>query len=208
MDSAAARDYGRTFIAPHPRSASMSNGPRSVPSKSLNRRSAGGDGVPQLGPTKIYIEVLKYGARGAIYQVRLGHGRGVLLVKRTLQPLFDGARALIGRGIIGGVEVWDGERSFPRISGDIAGLAKLTTEENNTVELRLRPWKPFSGGTGRPNHVSRAPDTSFIGQSNLHQRGQPFQEKIERETSGASSRAHRTRQRDMMRRPEKETGQS
>src|SRR5690242_10863323 len=78
-------------------------------------------------PTRIYLELpLRYSSRGPRYSARLGRPDGELIVIDTLTPFFDSARALRPRGLTGRLEMWDSERPYPRMSGDIEALAKLT----------------------------------------------------------------------------------
>jgi hypothetical protein len=55
--------------------------------------------------------------------------RGQLLVKKSRDPEFDAARALLVMGITGKLTMLDGKTGKPRTTIDIERAARLTTEE-------------------------------------------------------------------------------
>jgi hypothetical protein len=93
--------------------------------------------------TRIYIEPLRTGARCPRSRVHLGSPNGPVLVKATIQPLLDGTRALLSRGITGSVECWDNIRPYPRMRGSIEQLSKLAVKENQNVSPTFVPYEPF-----------------------------------------------------------------
>ncbi len=78
---------------------------------------------------RAYIELRGYGARGPRYRVRMNKPDGLILIDATTEPLFDAARALLSRGIIGKLQIWDSVRPYWRMQGDIERLASLTVSE-------------------------------------------------------------------------------
>ena len=90
---------------------------------------------------RITIVPTKLGARGQLYDIRLGDKDGELLgSSRT--PFYEGARALLYRGITGRFEMWDTVRPSPRMAGDIETCAGLTVSEEDRDGLRVKPWRP------------------------------------------------------------------
>ena len=83
------------------------------------------------------------GARGPRSRVHLGSPSGPVLVDASIQPLLDGARALLCRGITGDVELWDNERPFPRMRGKIEELSKWRVKENSSVSPTFVPYEPI-----------------------------------------------------------------
>src|SRR5262245_1935592 len=98
--------------------------------------------------TRVYIKMQCYTQRGPVYQARLESPDGPLLVNTSLEPLFAASRALIALGITGKIEMWDGERPYPRMSGDISKLAKLTVREDGATPPTLCRWRPFPAARG------------------------------------------------------------
>ena len=92
---------------------------------------------------RLYIEPLRIGARGPRSRVHLNSPSGPVLVDASIQPLLDGARALLCRGITGDVELWDNERPFPRMRGKIEELSKWRVKENNRVSPTFVPYEPI-----------------------------------------------------------------
>ena len=56
------------------------------------------------------------------------------------QPLLDGARVLHGRGLTGPLQMWDHERSYPRMHSTIEKAAKLTVAEGRSTGMRFEKW--------------------------------------------------------------------
>jgi hypothetical protein len=91
--------------------------------------------------TRITIVPVKLGARGQLYDIWLGDRDGELLgSSRT--PFYDGARALLYRGITGRFEMWDTVLPYPRMVGHIDTCAGLTVSEEDRDGLRVKPWRP------------------------------------------------------------------
>jgi hypothetical protein len=96
-----------------------------------------------MSGARIYVELLRVGARGPIYRARLGSPVGDVLVKRSTEPLLAGARVLVSQGVTGILELWDSQRPYPRLYGDIALLAKLSVKEDEKTSPTFRVWRPF-----------------------------------------------------------------
>ncbi|QIG50549.1 hypothetical protein G5V57_24160 [Nordella sp. HKS 07] len=90
---------------------------------------------PQID-AKIFIEFKRIGRQGPLYAVYLAAPDGEEIVAATIQPMYDASRVLLERGITGTLEMWDSERPYPRMRGDIAGMANWTIRENRK-EFRL-----------------------------------------------------------------------
>jgi hypothetical protein len=90
--------------------------------------------------TRIFISRVRITARGASYEARLDSPFGPILVGLSPEPMFAACRALVAMGRSGRVVVYDAKRPFPRMSGDIATLAKLTVDESRRG---FRTWTPF-----------------------------------------------------------------
>jgi hypothetical protein len=80
-----------------------------------------------------------------LYRARLGHKDGEIIVEGSSTPFLDAARILTARGETGSLEMWDSERTYPRMKGDIAEMAKLTVVENDKGGPILGKYKPFPG---------------------------------------------------------------
>jgi hypothetical protein len=90
--------------------------------------------------TLIYVNRVRITARGALYEARLNSPIGPILIGLSPEPMLAACRALVAMGRSGPAEVWDAKRPFPRLSGDIAQLARLTVDENRRG---FRRWQPF-----------------------------------------------------------------
>jgi hypothetical protein len=60
--------------------------------------------------TRIEVEEIGYGSRGAVYSVM--HA-GKVLIDAVRTRVLDAARALLAKGITGRLEVWHGGAAFP-----------------------------------------------------------------------------------------------
>jgi hypothetical protein len=104
--------------------------------------------LPTIKPgttiTRIFIDRARITARGASYEARLDSPFGPILVGLSPEPMFAACRALVAMGRSGPVEVYDAKRPFPRMSGDIATLAKLTVDES-----RRGFWRNFGRSRNR-----------------------------------------------------------
>jgi hypothetical protein len=99
--------------------------------------------------TKIYIRELKgRGFAAGRYQVTLE--AGAVLVWAARSPFYDGARALEAKGITGPFEMWDRERPYPRMLGDVATAAKLSVRED-ARGMKIVPYKASPWGAGAAN---------------------------------------------------------
>src|SRR5262245_46803260 len=105
--------------------------------------------MSDLTMTRIYIKLQRHTNRGPVYKARLGSPEGPVLVNSSLEPIFAASRVLIGCGITGKIEMWDSVRPFPRMSGDIARLAKLTVREDSDTSPTLCRWRPFPTARGK-----------------------------------------------------------
>ena len=72
---------------------------------------------------KIYLEKVKAGKRGLLYDVTY---EGETICQSTMMPLLDGARVLSQRGLEGVLEMWDRQRPYPRMRSTVAAAAGLT----------------------------------------------------------------------------------
>jgi hypothetical protein len=77
------------------------------------------------------------------YVARLHGPAGEIIVKDTPIPFLDAARILLQRGVTGILELWDSERPYPRMRGDIAEMAKLTVVENDKTGPLFGKYQPF-----------------------------------------------------------------
>ena len=77
------------------------------------------------------------------YRARLGGPDGEIIAEHTPTPFFDAARKLLARGITGTLEMWDTERPYARLRGDIAEMAKLTVIETDMVGPYIARHRPF-----------------------------------------------------------------
>ena len=102
------------------------------------------------------------GERWPLYKAYLDGPDGEVVVRATLQPLLDGARALLARGITGPAELW-GAEPYPHLSGDIEELAKLTVKETRTVGPMLRRYEAFPASGERSRSVKTPVRASTLG---------------------------------------------
>jgi hypothetical protein len=91
-----------------------------------------------------------YGQRGCRYDVRLGSPDGEVIVTGSIVPFCGAARVLHARNIKGQIELWDGERSFARMTGTIEKLARLTVREGETESPRFIRWKARDAAAREP----------------------------------------------------------
>jgi hypothetical protein len=89
---------------------------------------------------RIYIEPTTIrGERGQRYCV---YHEGAVLIDETWNPEFEACRALLGRGIVGRLEVWRFGKPHPDMLMDIAKAAEWTVVENESHGPRFVRWKP------------------------------------------------------------------
>lgn len=90
-------------------------------------------------PAKIYIEFVdeKIRQHGPLYDVEY-NGEIIL---RSHKPFFDGARALLALGVTGRFEMWDRERPYPRMLGDIEKAAALDVRETSKHGPRIVKYR-------------------------------------------------------------------
>ena len=102
--------------------------------------------TPGLRTTRIYLDLpprLRR-ERSPGYTARLDSPDGPVLVEDCSSGvIYAAARALLAHGMRGRVEMWDSERPYPRLSGDIEKLAKWTIREDRKTGPKLARWKPF-----------------------------------------------------------------
>lgn len=68
---------------------------------------------------------------------------GEVIVKSSRQPCYDGARALLARGVDPETFIqWHNEHGTPDMRGKVGELAKWTVEESDRDGLRRRRWRP------------------------------------------------------------------
>jgi hypothetical protein len=79
--------------------------------------------------------------RGPQYSVSF---EGQQIVATSVTPFLDAARALKARGLTGRLEMWDHERPYPRMRGDIEKAAGLRVKEGDESP-KFAPWVPFEG---------------------------------------------------------------
>lgn len=128
------------------------------------------------GHLRIYVELRGHGARGPRYRVRMNKPDGMVIIDGTTEPLFDAARVLVSKGIAGRLEMWDGQRPFCRMSGNIERLAGLTVSEGQDgIALRKYVERTDGGqfedeapeGAGhevaRPGRVLQGADRHLVG---------------------------------------------
>ncbi|WP_018857826.1 hypothetical protein [Rhizobium sp. 42MFCr.1] len=118
----------------------------------------GGEALPSItpaasssdlvAPIKITIRPTKVGHRGQYYEVlHDGH----LLIAKTRNPSLDACRVLVSLGHVGSLEVWDEERSYPRLRvRDIVRAAALTVAEGELHGPRIVPYRAMED-----DHVQR-----------------------------------------------------
>src|SRR3712207_2799 len=85
------------------------------------------------------------------------------MLRGNRQPFHDGARALLERGITGPFEIWDAERPYLRMAGDVETAAGLTVEEADAGGIRVRRRKPHLRRDGRPQNAVQAPAATTTG---------------------------------------------
>jgi hypothetical protein len=102
-------------------------------------------------PTRTLLDLPpRTSGKGLRYSVRLDSPHGEFLVRDSLVPFCDAARALLARGVRGEMELWDDERSFPRMRGDIEEYARLTVREDEKTGPQFVVWRPFPAARERP----------------------------------------------------------
>ena len=120
-----------------------------------------------MSALKLFLSTSTNSAKGPRYDVRIGSPLGEILIRRSIMPLLDSARALAAMGLTSGeIQLWDAHRPFPRISGKIERLARLAIEETDKRKFGFKPWKPFGVRTGsqkspfKPRGVPDLPPTA------------------------------------------------
>lgn len=109
--------------------------------------------------TRIYITCTGYGKRGPLYTARLGSAQGEVLVSNTIQPALDSARVLVRRGAdpLGILEMWDTDRPYPRLTGQLGRMAGQTImERDNRSGPAFEKFKTFRDGTRRTAVATRS----------------------------------------------------
>lgn len=102
-----------------------------------------------MGALRLYLDKPALSAKGLRYDVHLGSPSGEIIVRGSFMPLLDSARALAAVGLTSGeIELWDSERPFPRISGEIRRLARLAIAEPTSGKLAFTRWTAFPGQAG------------------------------------------------------------
>ncbi len=98
------------------------------------------------GPHRINIRPCKRGMRGQYYTVAYA---GATIIPATLNPTGVACRHLVSLGLNGPLEVWDGERPYPRLLiHDLVKAAAITVAEGEAHGprfVRYREWCGISG---------------------------------------------------------------
>jgi hypothetical protein len=68
-------------------------------------------------------------SRGQLYRTKVSDADGPVLCARTITPTLDSCRAMLASGVTGPFEAWHESDSFPRLTGEIANVAKLEVKE-------------------------------------------------------------------------------
>jgi hypothetical protein len=88
---------------------------------------------------RIDAQVVRYGARGAVYRVRYVDE---VLIGACRCPLLDSCRALLARGITGRLELWRAGMATFDVACDVQVGAQYTVVESETESVRLVRWSP------------------------------------------------------------------
>lgn len=103
------------------------------------------------GHLRVFIGTPRPGARGLLYDCHMNTVDGLTIVAGTIQPLFDTARALAAKGVKGELELWDAQRPFPRMRGDIERMARMTVcDTQDGIFLRRFSELPAAEDVGIP----------------------------------------------------------
>lgn len=95
-----------------------------------------------LSPLRVFIATAKITSRGQGYSVSFN---GETIVTNTRNPEFDACRHLVAQGYQGRMEMWDNERSYPRmVFHDIEKAARLTVSETERHGPRIVRYDPMS----------------------------------------------------------------
>ena len=78
-------------------------------------------------------------SRGQLYRTKVSDADGPVLCARTITPTLDSCRAMLASGVTGPFEAWHESDSFPRLTGDIANVAKLEVKEGPLRFVRCEP---------------------------------------------------------------------
>lgn len=92
---------------------------------------------------KIYINMVKAGKRGLLYDVEYN---GEVICQSSLTPLLEAARTLAQRGLGGDLEMWDRVRPYPRMRSTVEAAAKLSVAEGNRLGPRFKKFAPYEKG--------------------------------------------------------------
>jgi hypothetical protein len=91
---------------------------------------------------RIYISPARLGSHGQVYDIRLGAPDGDHLGQSRM-PFYDGARALLYRGLTGRFEMWSADVPFARMTSDVETCAGLTVFERSGRALQVTKWQPI-----------------------------------------------------------------
>jgi hypothetical protein len=114
---------------------------------------------------RIDIEPVSLGDRGRRYRV---HHGGTVLIESTGNPEFDACRALLAKGITGGLEMWHRGDGIAALRLDIEKGARLTVEESDKTGPRITCWQPRSDGDQKA--ISDGGDETAISSSGVSPR--------------------------------------
>jgi hypothetical protein len=92
---------------------------------------------------RVYILRDRISKRGPLYTARFMSPDGEIVATNTLEPALAAARSLIARGYDpkSRLEMWDGQKPFPRLSGVLGVMARQTVKEELAGSgLRFVPY--------------------------------------------------------------------
>jgi hypothetical protein len=102
---------------------------------------------------RIYVTEDRIGGRGPEYSATYN---GETIVERcTTGVIFEAARQLQARGITGWLEMWDHERPYPRMHGEIDHLALWMIVERSKGVITREKYRPPP-----PTNRGRTPETT------------------------------------------------
>lgn len=98
---------------------------------------------PAGGPHRINIRPCKRGMRGQYSSVSYA---GATIIPATLNPTGAACRHLASLGLHGPLEVWDGERSYPRLLiRDLVKASAITVAEGEAHGPRFVRYRKWDG---------------------------------------------------------------
>ena len=96
---------------------------------------------------RVYIDEVRQGKNNPIYDISFClHGRTYKTMKGVREPITTAAREMAADGLTGPLELWDRERPYPRMIGDIEKLSRLTVTEGQSSGPRFAKFVEFKKG--------------------------------------------------------------